>query len=311
MNKESRIVIEPYDWLGARVSVCGSRVTVEGVGCARNTNFYPLLLFFLCFIALMYLMFWTGDPVARDIVYFISPFLFVFSLFVFRVYKNKYIIDVKRGRVYKDFFWFRYPSAKISEYGGIDAVLCVRPNTNKRGEMITETGKAFYKMWFKNDRFGWGIPISGPIRLDSDSLADEFQRHVLSLFREHGVSVNEVGEVDLNSFAGNSVSDIEVAQDDVSTKFLGSGVKNFYIYTRFDRAPARGVWPARAILKEVKMLVLLHKGRREIKEVAGFRVGLFTDEWAAFGYQMNILREALDGHTGVFFVDDRFDRLYS
>jgi len=97
--------------------------------------------------------------------------LFFVLIFLYYIWDHGFLIDFRGNYVYRDFLIFKYPVAELSLVGGVDKVFTG-----------ADMSLYFYRMWFENDRYGEGIPISGLISRDDRRFDEIFRRHALLPF---------------------------------------------------------------------------------------------------------------------------------
>jgi hypothetical protein len=202
----------------------------------------------------------AGTSVSMGI--FFIPLFAMWDMFFYWRFKNKYIIDFKKGWVYRDYHFFYRSFVKISKLHGINVVLSVTYGKVVGDGTYDKATSFFYKLTLPNDRYGVDFLISGPIKYKDSQLYFDFNRYVVNKFKSAGVSLFEPGNFVLNSFVGYK----KVTLGNFSRKELLGGinvnrVKLIYVTTHFCPQLCSAVYTWGMIFEKISVSVLLEKGK--------------------------------------------------
>jgi hypothetical protein len=81
------------------------------------------------------------------------------------------IFDFSAREAYRNCFLFRKPLARFSDFGGIDKIF----NSYDMSEY-------YYRLWYRHERFGRGVSISGHMSSYNMNIKERFREQVLSKF---------------------------------------------------------------------------------------------------------------------------------
>ncbi|MDR1132715.1 MAG: hypothetical protein LBL05_01050 [Synergistaceae bacterium] len=301
-------VITAPAWNDGKILIYKNKIVVQRLCCDKGRELhsfnYGTLGIIILMISMMISDRFSGGSVSVGIL--VIPPCAIWDMFTYWRFKKKYIIDFKKGWIYKDYHFFYRSFAKISKFE-INVVLSVTYGKVVGDGTYDKATSFFYKLSLPNDRYGVDFPISGPIKYKDSQLYFDFNRYAVNKFKSAGVSLYEPGHFTLNSFTENK----KVTLGNFSRKELLGGinvnrVKLIYVTTQFCPQFHETVYSLGMIFEKISVSVLLENGKlKRVKHLKDFKK--YKKRFTVNDY-LCALRHVLGGEIKVLLCDDRFIR---
>jgi hypothetical protein len=302
-----KIITSP-EWNDGKVLIYKNKIVVQRICCDKGSSPFSYshcaIGIIIVLIILMIATHFAATTVSLGIL-LIPPFA-IWDMFFYWRFNNKYIINFKKGWIYKDYHFFYRRFAKISQLLGIDMVLSVTYGKIVGDGTYNKTTSFFYKATLPNDRYSVDFPISGPIKYKDSQLNFDFNQYIVTKLKSVGVSLFESGGFALDSFVDNKKT---AFGDFCGNKLLGkinaNRVKLIYVTTQFCPQFHESIYSLGMVFEKISVSVLLEKGK--LKKIKNLRDFKYKKRFMVNDY-LCALRNVLGGETKIVLCDDRFIR---